>query len=334
MNRGGLACILMLGCIAPVWSQSGDNSYLSLEEINLHISEVTPPNAKIPDNDTLIIRELDRVDAQVAKAAAIATWRDYDIDRHAKRKVEAVETIQQMRTVKCAADRDKFIMLRDKLFGLVRFDTSILWDRDEPFDTAALSLLYQGPGRGDSGAAVKECEAVQKQLNDSVKVASIVGVFDNWISRIKDSQQKLGTYREAAQKWLDLLKQRRSLLQDKLSSKTSQQQISGSLWIIMLVIGVFSTTTILLVKLFDQELQLEWVASGQVIQFVTVMILLSVIMALGLSNVLKEETLGTLLGGIAGYVLAQGVGRAAAREVSRTAAARQTQTRNPETPES
>lgn len=49
----------------------------------------------------------------------------------------------------------------------------------------------------------------------------------------------------------------------------------------------------------------------------TVMILLSVIMALGLAGILKENTLGTLLGGIAGYVLAQGVGRAAAREVSR-----------------
>jgi membrane protein YqaA with SNARE-associated domain len=47
------------------------------------------------------------------------------------------------------------------------------------------------------------------------------------------------------------------------------------------------------------------------------MILLSVIMALGLAGILKENTLGTLLGGIAGYVLAQGVGRAAAREVSR-----------------
>jgi hypothetical protein len=62
---------------------------------------------------------------------------------------------------------------------------------------------------------------------------------------------------------------------------------------------------------------MEWVASGQVIQFVTVMVLLSVITALSLSNVLKENTLGTLLGGIAGYVLAQGVGRAAARDAAR-----------------
>jgi membrane protein YqaA with SNARE-associated domain len=43
------------------------------------------------------------------------------------------------------------------------------------------------------------------------------------------------------------------------------------------------------------------------------MILLSVITALSLSNKIQENTLGTLLGGIAGYVLAQGIGRAAAR---------------------
>ncbi len=38
-------------------------------------------------------------------------------------------------------------------------------------------------------------------------------------------------------------------------------------------------------------------------------------MALGLASILKENTLGTLLGGIAGYVLSQGVGRAAAQAV-------------------
>lgn len=85
------------------------------------------------------------------------------------------------------------------------------------------------------------------------------------------------------------------------------------------MIGFFSIGAILAVKLFPEAIQIEWVASGQVIQFVTVMILLSVIMALGLAGIFKENTLGTLLGGIAGYVLAQGVGRAAAREVTRGA---------------
>ena len=62
---------------------------------------------------------------------------------------------------------------------------------------------------------------------------------------------------------------------------------------------------------------MEWVASGQVIQFVTVMILLSVIMALGLAGLILENTLGALLGGIGGYILSQGVGRSVARRTQR-----------------
>jgi hypothetical protein len=34
-------------------------------------------------------------------------------------------------------------------------------------------------------------------------------------------------------------------------------------------------------------------------------------MGLGLSGIIQETTLGTLLGGLGGYVLSQGVGRAA-----------------------
>jgi hypothetical protein len=82
---------------------------------------------------------------------------------------------------------------------------------------------------------------------------------------------------------------------------------------LILIIAGAAIVIILVVRLFSVELQMEWVASGQVLQFTTVMILLSALMALGLTGILKEQVLGTLLGGIAGYVLAQGVGRATAR---------------------
>jgi hypothetical protein len=119
-------------------------------------------------------------------------------------------------------------------------------------------------------------------------------------------------------KYLEALTQRRSTLQDKLNSSQTALQIGSSLPLLLAILAVACIATISGVKLFDVEIQMEWVASGQVIQFVTVMILLRVILALGLSNILKENTLGTLLGGVAGYVLAQGVGRAAARDVARS----------------
>ena len=43
-----------------------------------------------------------------------------------------------------------------------------------------------------------------------------------------------------------------------------------------LILGTACVATILEIKPFDSDLQMEWVASGQPIQFVTVMILLSV----------------------------------------------------------
>ena len=61
---------------------------------------------------------------------------------------------------------------------------------------------------------------------------------------------------------------------------------------------------------------MEWVASGHVIQFASVMVLLIVVSALGLLHILEKEGIGTLLGAIAGYVLSQGGGRAAARAAS------------------
>jgi hypothetical protein len=105
-------------------------------------------------------------------------------------------------------------------------------------------------------------------------------------------------------------------LQDKLQKLLSSQgaiRVAENLPMLILIIAGASIAIILVVRLFPVELQMEWIASGQVIQFTTVMILLSALMALGLTGILKEQVLGTLLGGIAGYVLAQGVGRATAR---------------------
>ncbi|MBL9007268.1 MAG: hypothetical protein JNJ46_23625 [Myxococcales bacterium] len=96
--------------------------------------------------------------------------------------------------------------------------------------------------------------------------------------------------------------------------------VSDLKWLVM-ILGVLSVAVMLIVRAFPVELQTEWVASGQVIQFMTVLIILITILALGITGVLKENTLGTLLGGIGGYVLSQGIGRAAARSALRNAAA-------------
>src|SRR5262249_5143145 len=83
------------------------------------------------------------------------------------------------------------------------------------------------------------------------------------------------------------------------------------------IIGGITLAIIWSVWAFPREARTELIESGQMIQAATVTLLLSIVMVLALALVLHEQAVGTLLGGLAGYILSQGVGRAVAREVRR-----------------
>ncbi|HWZ88997.1 MAG TPA: hypothetical protein VNW92_09105, partial [Polyangiaceae bacterium] len=61
----------------------------------------------------------------------------------------------------------------------------------------------------------------------------------------------------------------------------------------------FSIVIMVVVTAFSPRIQFELVASGQVIQLMTVSILLIAILGLGLARIIQNDTLGTLLGGVA-----------------------------------
>jgi multisubunit Na+/H+ antiporter MnhG subunit len=122
-------------------------------------------------------------------------------------------------------------------------------------------------------------------------------------------------------------------LDEAAQTANTKMSLQSNLYVMILVIGLLSIATIGIIRWFPPDVMREWVESGQVIQFVTVMILLSVIMALGLAGLLTENTLGTLLGGIGGYVLSQGVGRSAARAAMKQMNERDTVKRHEEDPE-
>jgi hypothetical protein len=161
------------------------------------------------------------------------------------------------------------------------------------------------------------CASLRDYLADPARQDSILEAFDQVEKEQATDARRREQFAAQVDKLVRSLQDRKWAIQSAISAKSSQQQLSGALWKVIAVISLFSIGTILAVKLFDMKLQLEWVATGQVIQFVTVMILLSVLMALGLSGVLEQNTLGALLGSVAGHVLAQGVGRAAAREAGK-----------------
>jgi hypothetical protein len=122
-------------------------------------------------------------------------------------------------------------------------------------------------------------------------------------------------------KWADMLAKAWGERVQKLSEKTKPAlRVTDKLTYLVLLLGLFGCGFLLLVKVFSPDIQLELVASGQIIQFPTVVILLVVLVILGLSEKIADTTLSALLGGIAGYVLSQGVGRATAREAERRAA--------------
>ena len=105
---------------------------------------------------------------------------------------------------------------------------------------------------------------------------------------------------------------------EKQSQRTNVTSLIEQLPYLVGILCVLFIAIILLIKFYPADLQTEWVASGQVIQLLTVVTLLLIILCLAVTQIIKENTIGTLLGGIGGYVLSQGIGRAAAREASRT----------------
>lgn len=121
--------------------------------------------------------------------------------------------------------------------------------------------------------------------------------------------------RETVERQLvDLNERREQVLRDMTNDLAGASIAENIKWLMLIIFGV-GAATLAGVKLFSEKVQQELIASGQIVQFVTILILLGVILALGLAQRLAAETLGTLLGGLAGYVLSQGVGRQAQQKV-------------------
>jgi hypothetical protein len=222
--------------------------------------------------------------------------------------------IAKFKTIDCAVDQQvreyvsNIRQVNSQILSAVNNTGYLSFDKYNQVTTGAWLM---------NGTNYSEAQCRSFQAGADGWISDLASIEENVDANVSEQRKQ---YSDTATKYTelnDLLRKRLKILQDKLASLSPQVQISQNLWIIMAVICVFSLSTIISVKLFDPLLQMEWIASGQVIQFVTVMILLSAIMALGLSGILKENTLGTLLGGVAGYVLAQGIGRAAVREAAR-----------------
>jgi hypothetical protein len=281
----------------------------TLPEIEAEI-KTTSDHQTIPTDESLRYLEINRIEGLLAQYRPIASREpDTDDEQTLNSAATAFEQwVARIATVDCADDEvsGRFIadlsnLQRALFFALPRSKQ------------AEFTALFPRSDR-QSG-----CTVLKKALSDPRRVARVTA----FIAEARAEIQKEATADQAvvrrAGELIAALEARRAEIRKRLQNRST---LTDQLWLVILIIGALSIGAIWVVKSFAHDLQVEWVASGQVIQFVTVMILLSVVMALGLADILQENTLGTLLGGIAGHVLSQGVGRAAAREVSRNVAPR------------
>ncbi|MCZ4312876.1 hypothetical protein O4H66_05615 [Comamonadaceae bacterium G21597-S1] len=292
-----------------------------IELLKARIADLNPPDRGLPDNEFSLVDERRSLELEVAELRRISqrptdNARQLEILEKSKQVIAAA--IADIAKADCQKlDESRFNganVIRDQM---MQFQRGVLY-RGIPLDfDPDPFLLAPWSEEGRLGPS-EYCVRWKRFIGDATKQASLITYFDLVKQRINEEAKLQAEAKSLGSTLLDLLLRRKDAAEKKLATLSTKSELSDKLWIVISVIGAFSIGAILAVKLFSDQIQLEWVASGQVIQFVTVMILLSVIMALGLAGILKENTLGTLLGGIAGYVLAQGVGRAAAREVSRS----------------
>lgn len=266
--------------------------------ISSRIAELTPPDKDIPDNPIVLADEIRRINEELDETRKSEDSFERQIKSLNQTKERANKALQEISALNCDASPANLPSLMDEIDRVAR-------PLANPLDDDTISPWANVSTRDIRTLAPKDqCEKL-KAITSDPDLATFIDKQQNQLADLKSASDQL----------LDALQKRRAALVTHNQVAETKQDIFQYLWVIIGVIGLLSIGTIFVIKSFPPQLQEQWVASGQVIQFVTVMILLSVIMALGLASILKENTLGTLLGGIAGYVLSQGVGRAAAQAV-------------------
>jgi IPT/TIG domain len=278
----------------------------TLNEIKTRQAELKEPEKNIPDNQIVLSDELRRVDEEIARyrsAQSIYERANLDLSQI---KTLAAKLFQDVEPLDCKA----LSGVNPQSLWANLYQIQQLVQRLPPSaEPDPWALIIIGDSEKPSPEVV--CQGLKGAVGDPAKRQVLTAYIDN-------RQKEFEEYNTQITSLIASLQKRRGALLPSLSANSTQASLGNDLWKIILLIGLLSIGTIWVIKLFPPDLQKHWVESGQVIQFVTVMILLSVIMALGLASILKENTLGTLLGGIAGYVLSQGVGKAAAQAVTRS----------------
>ena len=295
--------LCLLAAPAPVAGQEEidfwDSPFVSFQAADIDQRVQQLASEKLPRNAELLVKQHEAISRLIGRLQTVAKAKTpdpadlntfaVDLDRH----------VAALSVVDCAVATDsKLRELADAQARIAMAYNELPETREPP-----PALRHSVSSREDCATARSAVTAAAPGIRAEIK-------------KLLEARQRravnLQKAREAADKGLVILQKKKEEVGaalDSLQTAAVRSDYRQWLWAIILVVGGLSLGAIYIVRSFKEELQFEWIVSGQVIQFVTVMILLSVVLALGLSEILKETTLGTLLGGIAGHVLSQGVGR-------------------------
>ena len=306
-STGLLAVLALVWLLLPAWATWADATTGNEDSEDLLVAAPLPPSAE------LAYQELSRGAEAMDKLRA-------EIE-HRTRKLAEEDSIYQSRR------RALDAALQSLASGRCKGQAT---PPKGPAEEAKLALrALNRVVKGDTGVLATRLDDELKTLcgaNPELRLLSESGIkeVDDLLDEWRGIWVKAAESETAGQKrLLNAQQQRYKRLSAALETLRGQRDtkatfVSDLKWLVM-ILGVLSVAVMLIVRTFPEDLQTEWVASGQVIQFMTVLIILIAVLALGITGVLKENTLGTLLGGIGGYVLSQGIGRAAARSALRSA---------------
>jgi hypothetical protein len=304
--------MMTLLLVSETTSVAQQNTETAIGESQARIDELS--KQPVPEKDTVLLHESDRLEQEIDKLNSMLSnsfrYKDF------KQRIDGLfdelsKAARKIIEFDCKSNSTNYRDVSVAYTNILNNIVSNSYSLNPDIDFKAIDLPVMRP------TDLETCKVTKERLSSPNYDKDLKNVSDSLSQLISNLQTRDDKVNASNSKLLDALKHRRTLLQDKLNSGQAQLQIVNYLPWILGILSLGGLLTIMAIRMFDPIIQMEWVASGQVIQFVTVMVLLSVIVALGLSNILKEQVLGTLLGGVAGYVLAQGVGRAAARDVRR-----------------
>lgn len=144
---------------------------------------------------------------------------------------------------------------------------------------------------------------VIKSFNTEEKFSKLKFIYNSNIDLLLEEVKREN---ESVTTKVEELTNKASVIYDQLETKEERQsKIDQTLVWTLPVYGILILAILMIPRLYrgNKELQAQIFSSGLILELITVYLLTATILILGIAGKIEPEVLGTLIGGISGYVL-------------------------------